>query len=39
MEDLDKLAASFKLENCVQRDGLNRILKRDTMLVIHHAGT
>ena len=26
-EELDELAASFKLENCVQRDQLNQILK------------
>jgi len=29
MEELDELAASFKLENCVRRDGLNEILQRD----------
>lgn len=28
-EELDEIAASFKLENCLQRDGLNEILKRD----------
>ncbi|KAK5658450.1 hypothetical protein OQA88_1839 [Cercophora sp. LCS_1] len=28
-EELDELAASFKLENCVRRDGLNEILRRD----------
>ncbi|KAK1754449.1 glycoside hydrolase [Echria macrotheca] len=29
LEELDELAASFKLENCVRRDGLNEILTRD----------
>lgn len=29
MEELDALAASFKLENCVARDGLNEILRKD----------
>jgi len=28
-EELEALAASFKLENCVRRDGLNEILRRD----------
>ncbi|KAJ9630889.1 endo-1,4-beta-glucanase [Taxawa tesnikishii (nom. ined.)] len=28
-EELDELAASFKLENCVKRDGLNEILRKD----------
>jgi hypothetical protein len=28
-EELDELAASFKLENCVRRDGLNDILRAD----------
>lgn len=28
-EELDDIAASFKLENCVQRAELNRILKED----------
>lgn len=27
--ELDELAASFKLENCIKRDGLNRILMND----------
>jgi len=26
-EELDALAASFKFENCEQRDGLNQVLK------------
>ena len=29
-EELDELAASFKLENCVQRSGLNEILGKDS---------
>ncbi|KAK0634552.1 glycoside hydrolase superfamily [Bombardia bombarda] len=29
LEELDELAASFKLENCVKRDGLNEILRAD----------
>lgn len=29
LEELDELAASFKLENCVKRDGLNSILRAD----------
>jgi hypothetical protein len=29
LEELDELAASFKLENCVKRDGLNKILQDD----------
>lgn len=29
MEELDELAASFKLENCVKREGLNEILRAD----------
>ncbi|KAK4160229.1 family 5 putative glycoside hydrolase [Cladorrhinum sp. PSN259] len=29
LEELDELAASFKLENCVRREGLNEILRRD----------
>jgi hypothetical protein len=29
MDELDELAASFKFENCVKRDGLNEILKAD----------
>ncbi|KAK4554312.1 endo-1,4-beta-glucanase [Recurvomyces mirabilis] len=29
MEELDDLAASFKLENCLKRDGLNKILQED----------
>lgn len=28
-EELDELAASFRFENCVKRDGLNDILKKD----------
>ncbi|BFZ62130.1 endo-1,4-beta-glucanase [Saitoella coloradoensis] len=28
-DELDELAASFKLENCVKRDGLNKILEAD----------
>lgn len=28
-KELDALAASFKLENCVKREGLNEILKGD----------
>jgi len=31
-EELDELAASFKLENCVQRSELNEILKKDSKL-------
>jgi hypothetical protein len=31
-EELDELAASFKLENCVQRSGLNEILKKDSKI-------
>jgi hypothetical protein len=26
-EELDDLAASFKFENCVQREGLNKVLR------------
>ncbi|KAK0707133.1 glycoside hydrolase superfamily [Lasiosphaeria miniovina] len=29
LEELDALAASFKLENCAKRDGLNEILRKD----------
>nr|CDP27084.1 Putative Glycoside Hydrolase Family 5 [Podospora anserina S mat+] len=29
LEELDELAGSFKLENCVKREGLNEILRRD----------
>ncbi|EMC97975.1 glycoside hydrolase family 5 protein [Baudoinia panamericana UAMH 10762] len=32
LEQLDELAASFKLENCVKRDGLNKILQADAGL-------
>lgn len=28
-EELDALAAAFRFENCVKRDGLNEILRRD----------
>lgn len=28
-EELDELAASFKIENCMRRDGLNKILQDD----------
>lgn len=31
-EELDALAASFKLENCMERDGLNEILRADAGL-------
>jgi hypothetical protein len=31
-EELDALAASFKLENCVMREGLNSILRADSKL-------
>lgn len=27
LEELDELAASFKFENCVQREGLNKVLR------------
>lgn len=29
LEELDELAASFKFENCIQRKGLNEILRAD----------
>ena len=29
LDELDELAASFKFENCVQREGLNQILRAD----------
>lgn len=29
LHELDELAGSFKLENCVRRNGLNKILKND----------
>ncbi len=29
LQELDELAASFKLENCKRRDGLNEILQAD----------
>lgn len=29
MDELDELAASFKIENCWKRDGLNKILQKD----------
>lgn len=29
LEELDELVGSFKLENCVKREGLNEILRRD----------
>jgi hypothetical protein len=32
-EELDELARSFKLENCVQRSGLNEILNKDSKRV------
>lgn len=32
LAELDELAASFKLENCVKRDGLNKILQADAGL-------
>jgi hypothetical protein len=32
MEKLDELAACFKFENCLKRDGLNEILKADAGL-------
>ena len=32
MQELEELAASFKFENCVKRDGLNRILQADAGL-------
>jgi len=32
LEDLDALAASFKFENCVQRQGLNEVLRDDAKL-------
>jgi hypothetical protein len=31
-EELDQLAGSFKLDNCVQRNGLNEILKMDSKM-------
>ncbi len=31
-EELDELAASFKLENCVKRSGLNEILRKDSKI-------
>lgn len=30
LEELEELAASFKLENCVRRDGLSDVLRADT---------
>lgn len=33
LEELDELAASFKLENCMKRDGLNAILQADAGMV------
>ena len=27
LQELDDLAASFKFENCVQREGLNKVLR------------
>lgn len=32
-EELDELAASFRLENCVKRGGLNEILQKDADIV------
>ena len=29
LKELDELAASFKLENCTRRNGLNEILRAD----------
>ena len=29
LEELDELAASFKIENCLKREGLNKILQKD----------
>lgn len=29
LEELDVLVVSFKLENCVRRDGFNEILRKD----------
>jgi hypothetical protein len=29
LEELDELAASFKIEKCLKREGLNEILQRD----------
>lgn len=31
-EELDSMAASFKLENCVKRDALNDVLRTDADL-------
>jgi hypothetical protein len=32
-EQLDELAASFKFENCLKREGLNKILTANAKLV------
>jgi len=32
-EQLDELAASFKYDNCVKREGLNKILMENAKLV------
>lgn len=34
LEELDELAASFKIENCLKRDGLNKILQDDAELEV-----
>jgi hypothetical protein len=31
-EELDELAASFKFENCKQREGLNKVLREHAKL-------
>jgi hypothetical protein len=32
LEELDELAASFKIENCLRREGLNKILQKDAKI-------
>jgi hypothetical protein len=34
MEELEELAASFRLRNCVKREGLNEILREDAKLAV-----
>lgn len=34
LDELDELAASFKFENCIKRDGLNKILQEDAGISI-----
>jgi hypothetical protein len=32
LEELDELATSFRIDNCLTRDGLNKILQKDAKI-------